>query len=474
MKILGVILIIINCFLNVKNGDCLSMQPKSVEIISKKHGSERRLILNQEGVISSNTLLPKSFKTYSKEKSDLSKKKLKSIIFTTFLPTGYPEKTPSGYLPYIMYSFIQDFTTELRSILATQKILEGVGVGRTGATALSATLNFIVRDGCGMIPSLLFTASLSGRFKSDIKRWRLFADIINDVGITLEVAATLVPRQFFLLMISLGNMCKAMCGVAAYSSNGAINMHWAKGSDISDVQAKSNAQYTVSSVTGLFLAAFFAKSVSNLSQMTLWVLYSSLTILHIFANMRCMRLIEFDYFNTERLNIAISQFFDHMDKQGLSIGHECTIYTPKAMALKEGLFFLPYNAKRPAIHTKIDIGVPFDDIVKGLHQGCGNTEAVLNSFSSQGYVVVPCQGRILVAFQEGISKEKEAKAYFHAIIMDRIMSRYPGEPLNVHMDIDAIESLWKAFETSARQVGWDLNRTELSKKGYEISIIEKN
>jgi hypothetical protein len=471
MKILGAFLLIITLFLNFNYGYCLSMQHKTVEIISKKHGSEQRLFLDQHGIIKNSTL-PKTFKHYSKEKSDLSKKKLRSIIFATFLPAGYPEKTPSGYLPYVVFSFIQDFTTELRSILATQKILEGVGVGRTGATALSATLNFIVRDGCGMIPSLLFTASLSSRFKGDIKRWRLFADIINDVGITLEVAATLVPRQFFLLMICLGNMCKAMCGVAAYSSNGAINMHWAKGSDISDLQAKLNAQYTVSSVTGLFLAAFFAKSVSNLSQMTLWLLYSSLTIMHVYANMRCMRLIEFDYFNTERLNIAISQFLNHMDKNVISVDHECMIDKPKAMALKESLFFFPFNTKRTISHSKIYTGVSFDELIQGSHMEVSNVEAVLYSLSRLGYVVLPCQGKILVAFQEGITKEKEAKAYFHAVILGRIIAHYPGEPLSVHIDLDAIETLWGVFETCARHAGWDLSRTELSKKGYEVSIIK--
>ena len=80
-------------------------------------------------------------------------------------------------------------------------MLEGVGVGREGATALSALMNFLVRDGCGMAATLIFTSTSSSRFRSDIKRWRLFADIMVDVGISLEVAATLVPRALFLPMI---------------------------------------------------------------------------------------------------------------------------------------------------------------------------------------------------------------------------------------------------------------------------------
>lgn len=37
-------------------------------------------------------------------------------------------------------------------------------------------------------------------------------------------------------------MCKAICGVAAGACGGAINLHWAKGSDISDINAKFGAQ----------------------------------------------------------------------------------------------------------------------------------------------------------------------------------------------------------------------------------------
>lgn len=168
--------------------------------------------------------------------------KIRAGIKSTFLPSGYPDKTPEGYLSYSIWSWIQDLSTQLRAVLATQRVLEGIGVGREGATALSASLNFIVRDGCGMASSLLFTAVSSSGFRHDVKKWRLFADIINDVGITLEVAATLVSQHLFLPMICAGNMCKAICGVAAGACGGAINLFWSSGSDISDINAKFGAQ----------------------------------------------------------------------------------------------------------------------------------------------------------------------------------------------------------------------------------------
>ncbi len=128
-------------------------------------------------------------------------RKLKSAIRTTFLPSGFPQLTPQGYLSFSLWSWIQDLSTQLRAVLATQRVLEGVGVGREGASVLSASLNFIVRDGCGMASTLLFTALSSAKFKTDVKKWRILADVMNDIGITLEVTATLVPQHLFLPMI---------------------------------------------------------------------------------------------------------------------------------------------------------------------------------------------------------------------------------------------------------------------------------
>ncbi len=87
--------------------------------------------------------------------------KIAPALRTTFLPVGFPDKTPNGYLRFCAWSWIQDVSTQLRSVLATQKILEGVGVGREGATALSALFNYLVRDGCGMAASELLIDSHS-------------------------------------------------------------------------------------------------------------------------------------------------------------------------------------------------------------------------------------------------------------------------------------------------------------------------
>jgi hypothetical protein len=175
----------------------------------------------------------------------LALRRVRSALRSTFLPSlpgGQVEDgngthqldtlRKSGYLSYILYDNVQDLSTSLRSVLATQRILEGVGVGRAGATALSATLNFLIRDGCGMAASLLFTSYASRGFRRDVKRWKFFADIMVDFGITLEILAPSVLSNpllcgWFLPLLCLGNICKALCGVAAGACGGALQMHWA-------------------------------------------------------------------------------------------------------------------------------------------------------------------------------------------------------------------------------------------------------
>ena len=265
--------------------------------------------------------------------------KIRSAICSTFLPSGYPNQTPPGYLAYSMWSWAQDLTTQMRAVLATQRVLEGVGVGKEGATALSASLNFIFRDGCGMLATLLFTSVAASKFSSDIKRWRLLADIAVDIGITLEVAAPLFPTVWFLPVISIATMFKAVCGVAAGAAGGAINLHWARGSDIADINAKFGAQHTVTGGLGLVTAALFATSVSNAPSALTWILYALLTAFHIYANMRCMRLVAFDSLNTARMDLLASQFFEQRETRK-------ALMDPRHVSRIEPLFFSFW--KRPS------------------------------------------------------------------------------------------------------------------------------
>lgn len=75
------------------------------------------------------------------------------------------------------------------------------------ASAIAAAMVWVLRDGFGMIGSLLFSYAASSHMDSNIKEWRLFADIANDIGLTLDLVAP-VFRGNFALVSSLATMCK--------------------------------------------------------------------------------------------------------------------------------------------------------------------------------------------------------------------------------------------------------------------------
>jgi hypothetical protein len=64
-------------------------------------------------------------------------------------------------------------------------------------------------------------------FDSHVKRWRLFADVINDIGLSLDLVAPMFPAHFVLL-VCVASVCKSMCGVAAGATRAVLTAHFGK------------------------------------------------------------------------------------------------------------------------------------------------------------------------------------------------------------------------------------------------------
>ncbi|CAB9517294.1 RUS1 family protein C16orf58 homolog [Seminavis robusta] len=491
--------------------DDSTMYPKTAVVSTKKNGGHSQVYPNTKDILGKDNT-KKSFGIQGLASMiQRGSQNFQAAIRSTFLPSGYPLKTPPGYLNYAIWSWIQDLSTQLRSVLATQKILEGVGVGREGATALSALMNFLARDGCGMIATLLFTSVASSRFRADVKRWRLVADIAVDIGITLEIAAVATPPNLFLPMICLGNMCKAICGVAAGACGGSINLHWAQGSDISDINAKFGAQNTITGMVGLIFAALFARSVASWKLWKLWILYSALTLLHIVANIRCMRLIDFQSLNNVRLNIVLQDFLQWWDLQSQSSSDNVSstaaatpiLSTPSKVSKMEPLFFLPkrFYPRQNAIHKRsvpIFFGQSFNEFCERSRHASGAeiaetlqtapAELLDTAFGTDDYLVsagvISASKRKLcvnVIFREDATPETEAKAYLHAILLGRhlkTLEKMKDFPLDNDVAVMAIEAkteqeeigyAWNLFQAGCYVAGWDLTKTEMQTMGYEVT-----
>ena len=278
-------------------------------------------------------------------------------------------------------------------------------------------------------------------------------------------------------------MCKAICGVAAGACNGVISVHWAKGSDISDINAKSGAQQTVSGAVGLLFAGLFAKAVSTVPTTILWFLYTCLTLLHVLANMKCMKLVAFDNFNTSRMDIAVEQFLERVQ---LVVSKETkddvddeknprqipTIDCPVEVSKKEPLFMVPKLMPSSPIVT---MGVSFDSLVQQSIDEI-EIERCVQDLCDQDFTLSLSgvnKKKIKIALAQGASPIVKAKAYFYAqVLRTLLMDQSSGTSTSTSTSrqileaSDASKELWTIFQESATTAGWNLDKTTLEESGY--------
>ncbi|KAI8430926.1 hypothetical protein MSG28_001044 [Choristoneura fumiferana] len=130
-----------------------------------------------------------------------------------FLPQGYPDSVSKDYLPYQIWDTAQAFCSTITGILATQEVLRGVGVGDTSATPLAATITWVIKDGCGHIGRILFAFSHGTYLDAYSKKWRLYADTLNDAAMCIEIALPLF-KNYTTFALCVSTVMKAIVGVA--------------------------------------------------------------------------------------------------------------------------------------------------------------------------------------------------------------------------------------------------------------------
>uniref|UniRef100_A0A8B9LTU7 Zgc:162613 n=1 Tax=Astyanax mexicanus TaxID=7994 RepID=A0A8B9LTU7_ASTMX len=160
---------------------------------------------------------------------------------SVFLPQGYPESVSEDYLQYQFWDTLQAFSSSLSGTLATQASLRGVGVGNQEATVAAATITWLLRDGTGMLGRILFAWLKGSKLDSEAKKWRLFADILNDLAMFMEIAAPHFP-PFFTLIVCIAGIFKSIVGVAGGATRAALTVHQARRNNMADISAKDGSQ----------------------------------------------------------------------------------------------------------------------------------------------------------------------------------------------------------------------------------------
>ena len=280
-----------------------------------------------------------------KEVSDsnpLHTRSLYETLYEIFLPHNFPHSVhdPDSYLKYQLFDTLQGLCSYLRGALSMRGILKATTLISLSSNSSvdSIVLTWLLRDGISLISSLLFTTIFSPSpsprfsFSSHLKEFRLFADFINDVGMTLDLLLPICPNQYLLIM-TLSGVCKTLCGVCASVTKPLITNHFAKTKtgNQADLNAKENSQETFVTLLGLALGALLTKLTESESDnenendvRVEMFLFLTLTFLHLIFNWIGVRALHLRTLNYQRISI---------------IRREGRLLTPREVGERESFIF---------------------------------------------------------------------------------------------------------------------------------------
>ncbi|XP_053327684.1 RUS family member 1 [Spea bombifrons] len=373
---------------------------------------------------------------------------LRRCLESLLLPHGFPHSVSEDYLEYQLWDTLQAFASSVTGSLATQSLLRGSGVGDATATVAAATVTWILRDGTGMVGRILFAWMKGSRLDCDAKRWRLFADLLNDVAIFMEIVAPAFPSCFTLMVCAAG-VCKCIVGVAGGATRAALTVHQARRDNMADVCAKDGSQETLVNLAGLLVALFLVPLVSD-SLWATYLLFLLLTSLHLYANYRAVRSIVMETLNQSRLSIVLDYYL-----------REGRILSPAAANRKEPL--LPGLGSQ----APVQLGVPLRSLLSSVSQmemlQKGNRSLYLLGWRED-------TGSLAAVLHERASSADMIRASVHAeILHQKTRSADPARFSVLAETHRQLDLMFPDFQQGLCSAGWVTDRNLLDADDWRVT-----
>ncbi|KAE8990569.1 hypothetical protein PF011_g18303 [Phytophthora fragariae] len=333
-----------------------------------------------------------------------------------FLPAGYPDSVSEDYLGFQCWDTLQAMCSYLRGVLATQSVLQSVGVGDDKATPLAAALQWVLRDGSGMIGGLTFAYLVGPKFDVNVKRWRLFADVVNDVGLTLDMVAPYFPT-LVTEVLCVSSVCKTMCGVAAGATRSSLMTHFAKRDNMADCAAKEGSQETAVKLFGLVFGMYFANAV-NSSPRAVWVAFLLLTVVHVYANYNAVSCLCIPTVNCSRGLVLVQRFLASGDKSSKeNVADHSGRYAIRSVNQEEPIFRDPVLP----VTSHLVMGAE-------LHQAVPSSQdldRLLQIYGDEAYLLTVVGDRVHVMFEAEAKPKDELRAFFQAVLVLQALAAVP-------------------------------------------------
>ncbi|CAH9101110.1 unnamed protein product [Cuscuta europaea] len=362
-----------------------------------------------------------------------------------FIPEGFPTSVTPDYVPFQVWDSLQGLSTYVRMMLSTQALLSAIGVGEKSATVIGATFQWFLRDLTGMVGGILFTFYQGSNLDSNAKMWRLVADLMNDLGMLMDLLSPLIPSAF-LFILCLGSLSRSFTGVASGATRAALTQHFALQDNAADISAKEGSQETVATMIGMALGILLARITTGHS-IAIWTVFLSLTVFHMYANYKAVCCLSLTTMNCERTSILLLHFFETGQ-----------VSSPNQVSSMENILPLWMTSWSPRsitpLHKKVFLGVRITSLK------CKEMEDLLKSAGSHykkaKYLLLEKNGFISVVVHRDSTPADILRSFIHALVMSKLAAG--GKP-SVHVESELwIEKHYETFILKLHSSGWKTER----------------
>ncbi|CAB3983587.1 Hypothetical predicted protein [Paramuricea clavata] len=373
---------------------------------------------------------------------------INKFIKDAFLPQGYPKSVSSDYLEYQIWDTCQAFCSSIVAALAAQAMLKAYGVGDEKATVLAATFTWLLKDGAGMVGRIVFTWLKGTELDCHAKKWRLAADVINDLTYCIELLAPRF-RDYLLLFACMSSICRSLVGVCGGATRAALTQHQARRDNMADVSAKDGSQETMVNLLAFLVNLVLVPLVTGRERI-IWLLFLVFTTLHLYCNFRAVSSVVMETVNSSRMRLLV----DHFINDGL-------VLSPQEISAIEPILTKCHKS------LDVNLGCPLSNVISSSN----DFFAALPNSKEIHYIMKLeisknfKSGCVNVALHRNIDSESLLQCYFQIAIMDlvirspRLRTKGATEDEMSELALNNLCHLWQqiynARELPAR-ASWDV------------------
>ncbi|KAK0094054.1 hypothetical protein PV326_011940 [Microctonus aethiopoides] len=387
----------------------------------------------------------------SRIKNSLSIVDLKLFLKEVFLPRGFPHSVHRDYIAYQIWDTVQAFASTILGTLTTHSILQGVGVGESTATPLAAAISWILKDGTGLIGRILFAWWNGSDLDAQSKKWRLFADILNDIAMGIELTLPYFSPSSITLILCVSTAMKSIVGVAGGATRAALTQHQALTNNLADVSAKDGSQETFVNLIASFVGIFILSTLQNSFRIELYLL---LVAVHIYANYSAVKALTLNSLNEDRLVLLLNNYM--MDG---------TILDVEKINQQESLMLFQRPSKKYC-GFNINLGMSLSDVLDSY--SINSVEFMVKMINhhrhKQYLILIDVKHEIIyILFKENINSLDVLNAYFDAYFYGLTISlKLQRREYIIHRGKFCTSGpLGKLYSILQNDISWNLDESQL-------------